>query len=311
VSQDNNISLHRPFSRREAIAILFGSILPTAAGCKVLGKDLTSSIKEDLQLSSGDENESPSESEAKYSDTIIICEESLPSSETDIPEWDGDYTFVSSIGKAEMDVECPAGQIMLSPLDALGRSGRAVGNITHSMAQESSNWRSAFEDEIEVAGWPKKNPEVTISVTHDGTEHAVDRTYVWNRCHLIADCLGGYLHAYMTNGDVDTEMSVTPAEDVFCGTRCANVGPDDADGLGYWGMAHVEDMVLEFLYGHDDIPVWYSAEPVYDGDELIPRAIVMQAKSADGAIDLCEVVHNVLPGFEIDYDTAQISRSIT
>ena len=54
--------------------------------------------------------------------------------------------------------------------------------------------------------------------------------------------------------------------------------------------------------------VWYSVEPIYEGDELIPRSVIVKAKSCSGELDVVAEVYNVCPGYTIDYMTGEVTE---
>ena len=73
-------------------------------------------------------------------------------------------------------------------------------------------------------------------------------------------------------------------------------------------MAYLENMVVSYLKEHPNCVVWYSVEPIYEGDELIPRSVIVKAKSCSGELYVVAEVYNVCPGYTIDYMTGEVTE---
>lgn len=106
----------------------------------------------------------------------------------------------------------------------------------------------------------------------------VDGKYLYNRCHLIGFQLSG------ENAN---------KENLITGTRYMNTE----------GMLPFENLVAEYIeetHNH----VLYRATPVYDGDNLVARGVVMEAQSVeDDGRGICfnVYVYNAQPGITINY----------
>lgn len=83
----------------------------------------------------------------------------------------------------------------------------------------------------------------------------------------------------------------------------AHTQPASNDGRG--GMQYFESAAVEFLEENPQCSVWYSARPVYEGDELVPRSVIVTMRSCNGKLDLCGEVFNAAEGYVIDYSTGQ------
>jgi len=103
--------------------------------------------------------------------------------------------------------------------------------------------------------------------------------YFYNRSHLIADSLGGRSYKY----------------NVVTGTRQQNVGNN-----GNGGMQYIEKKVKDYVEQTKN-NVYYSVEPYYEGNELVPRYVIVNAKSDDGVINEKVKVFNNASGYEINY----------
>ncbi|MBR4940834.1 MAG: DNA/RNA non-specific endonuclease, partial [Clostridia bacterium] len=108
----------------------------------------------------------------------------------------------------------------------------------------------------------------------------VDGKYLYNRCHLIGYQLTG------ENANVCN---------LITGTRSMNVD----------GMLPFEDMVADYVKETGN-HVLYRVTPVFEGNELLARGVVMEACSVeDQGEGICfnVFVFNAQPGIEIDYAT--------
>lgn len=204
--------------------------------------------------------------------------------------------------KAEIDVSVPDGTIKYFGLDELGRTQRAVGMITYEMVEDSAGSRSEFEKNAEPSGWPSKNQYVGQKSGRDGVGDGIlmhngktYKGYMWNRSHLIADALGGY--DYDQGGN-----QVSRRVNLITGTRAQNVGANDGDG----GMQHCESLALKWLKANQGKRLWYSVEPIYEGDELIPRSVIVKMLSEDGSLQGEWEIYNCAKGYEIDYSTGDV-----
>ena len=204
---------------------------------------------------------------------------------TDFTTWDAtsspDYYRV--VGAAVVDEDVDAGVVSYAPLDSLGRAGRAVARVTSSMVEAGVARKRESMEDILPSGWGH-NEKVDIDLPDGSTYHG----YLFNRSHLIAKSLGG------------SEV----VENLITGTRTQNVGANDGRG----GMAYPETLVRNWLRDNSEGSVWYSATPVYEGDELVPRSVIVDLRSSDGSLDLELEVYNAAQGYRIDYSDGTFSR---
>ena len=111
---------------------------------------------------------------------------------------------------------------------------------------------------------------------------SVDGGYLYNRCHLIG---------YQLSGENANE------ENLITGTRYMNVE----------GMLPFEDMVADYVHETDN-HVMYRVTPVFEGDDLVPSGVQMEAESVedDGeGVSFNVYVYNVQPDITIDYATGE------
>lgn len=110
----------------------------------------------------------------------------------------------------------------------------------------------------------------------------VDGKYLYNRCHLI-----GY---QLTAENANERNLIT-------GTRYLNVD----------GMLPFENMVADYVKETEN-HVLYRVTPMFDGDDLIAKGVLMEAKSMEDngvGVSYCVFVYNVQPGVTIDYATGE------
>ena len=73
------------------------------------------------------------------------------------------------------------------------------------------------------------------------------------------------------------------------------------------GMLPFENMVADYIKDTDN-HVMYRVTPIYDGDNLVARGVLMEAYSVEDngdGICFCVYVYNNQPGIEIDYATGE------
>ncbi|EIK42682.1 TPA: streptodornase B [Streptococcus pyogenes] len=172
-----------------------------------------------------------------------------------------------------------AGDILYSKLDELGRTRTARGTLTYANVEGSYGVRQSFGKNQNPAGWTGNPNHVKYKIEWlNGLSYVGD---FWNRSHLIADSLGG---------DALRVNAVT-------GTRTQNVGGRDQKG----GMRYTEQRAQEWLEANRDGYLYYEAAPIYNADELIPRAVVVSMQSSDNTINEKVLVYNTANGYTINY----------
>lgn len=183
--------------------------------------------------------------------------------------------YVRLVGSAVIEEELAPGESRYEGLDGLGRTGQVRACITHeTMEAGKARERGSLPD---PSGWPEENCEVDVALPTGRTYHG----WFWNRSHLLAKSLGG----------------TDERENLVTGTRMQNVGANDGQG----GMDVFETAIRDWLDAYPDVTVQYVATPLYVGDELIPRSVVVDVRSSDGAIDEELEVYNACKGYAIDY----------
>lgn len=232
--------------------------------------------------SAGDTTENDLESKAIPSPTEMQVEGALRS----YTVWSEDLApnYYRVTGSASVDVDLEPGEIIYSGLDYLGRSGRAIACVTFPMMEAGMARDRHDMTSISPSGWGH-NSEVAIELADGRVYHG----HLFNRSHLIAKSLGG--------ADI--------RENVITGTRTQNVGDNSPAG----GMLFCEQVVRDWLTRNPEGWVFYSATPIYEGEELLCRSVIVDIYSSDGTLDMQVEVYNAALGFEIDYVTGEFTES--
>lgn len=209
-------------------------------------------------------------------------------SQNDYPEWTyskyPEYYMVNGNAQIQYELFPSPGKINYSGKDELGRTQPVYGAITYDMIIKSaSEKRPSFKSNEKPSGWTK-NSEVSIETTtgtYDG--------WFLNQSHLIADRLGG----------------ATNTDNAITGTRMQNVGSRKQTG----GMYYVEELTVDYLRTHRSQYVYYSAKPIYIGNELMARYVVVDVQSSDKVLDSQFIIFNNQNGYTIDYTTGHYTKN--
>ena len=190
---------------------------------------------------------------------------------SDIPEFFGDPYCVLNNNVPDFNTPASAEPFEnYSDLDDLGRCGVAYACLGLETMPAAGEKRDSISS-VKPSGW-KNNDYGDL----------VDGGYLYNRCHLI----GWQLSAENAN-----------FKNLITGTRYLNVE----------GMLPFENMVADYVQETEN-HVLYRVTPLYEEEELVARAVLMEAKSVeDGGEGVCfsVYVYNVQPGVEIDYATGE------
>lgn len=111
----------------------------------------------------------------------------------------------------------------------------------------------------------------------------IDGKYLYNRCHLIGYQLAG------ENAN---------KKNLITGTRYLNVE----------GMLPYENDVDDYVE-RTGYHVLYRVTPIFEGDELVARGVLMEAYSVEGEgqFQFCVFCYNVQPDINIDYTNGESS----
>ena len=231
----------------------------------------TEADQEGIEVDATVEPESAEDDEVYYGETdatIVPHNSFYPGGfdADDLPEYSGKKYVILNDNKpyfTEDDISTDAFEYY-SALDGLGRCGTAYANICPELMPTE---KRGDISEIHPTGWKQKR--------YDGIVDA-DPPYLYNRSHLIAYKLAG------ENANI---------YNLITGTRYFNAE----------GMSYVEDRVYQYVKDTGN-HVLYRVTPVFFGDELVARGVLMEAGSVENdKICYCEFVYNVQPGIYIDY----------
>ena len=189
------------------------------------------------------------------------------------------------IGASQIDWSLEPGETEYGALDELGRATFARACVTKQLVDEGMARERGDLHDLEPSGWGH-NGEVDIPLATGEVYHG----YLWNRSHLLAKSLGG-----------DDEV-----RNLITGTRTQNVGSDSDGVVG--GMAYCEKLARNWVYAHADGWVYYAATPVYEGNELVCRSVMIDMRSSDGTLDMRIEVFNAAQGIAIDYATGEFKQ---
>ncbi|MCR5775224.1 MAG: DNA/RNA non-specific endonuclease [Lachnospiraceae bacterium] len=185
---------------------------------------------------------------------------------SEVPEYSGKKYVIINDGRpffSDEDITLKSFEYY-SSLDELGRCGTAYANICPELMPTE---KRGDISEIHPTGW--------VQNRYDGIVDA-DPPYLYNRSHLIAYKLAG------ENANI---------YNLITGTRYFNAE----------GMSYVEDKVADYVRNTGN-HVLYRVTPVFEGDDLLSRGVLMEAQSVeDDRISYCEFIYNVQPGIYLDY----------
>lgn len=156
-------------------------------------------------------------------------------------------------------------------LDNLGRTGVAYGVV----GPETRNKNDRTQNLADVT--PSGYFQVDVEEKYGIVFQPNDFPFLMTRSHLIAYALGG--------GELEPR-------DIIAGTYAFNNE-----------MLKIERAIINYVDICED-RVIYRVTPVYNGSELIPRGVLMEAydiESQGHYLNVCQYVFNNQPGFEIDY----------
>ena len=192
----------------------------------------------------------------------------------EIPEYEGsDYTVINNDTPyfTEEDKAKTDTFIKLSELDSLGRCGVMFARVDKSTMPTEERCSIGH---VKPSGWNQAKYPGIIKESP---------SFIYNRCHLGAFCL--------TSLNSDERNLIT-------GTRHFNVE----------GMLPIETMTVDYIEQTGN-SVLYRVTPIYDGNDLVAKGVLMEGLSSDGKLKFCRFVHNIQPGITIDYATGESRAS--
>ena len=158
-----------------------------------------------------------------------------------------------------------------SELDDLRRCGTAYACIGKDIMPTEERGQIGM---VKPTGW------------HTVKYDCVDDKYLYNRCHLIAYCLAG------ENAN---------EKNLITGTRYLNIE----------GMLPYETLTAKYMDNNPDNHVLYRVTPVFIGNELVARGVLMEGYSVEdngSGVNFCVFCYNVQPDVEINYTDGESSQ---
>lgn len=270
-----------------ALAVLLSLGMVAGVGCSASGTgDMSSASAPSSQPAAP---QSSGTTNAQDSDDVSNGK-AAPGSSARLAEpttWDESASpdYYRVVGPAVCDYPAAEGVAVYAGLDRLSRAGSVYAIVTYSMMEGGLARDRADMSDLHPSGW-YKNEQVAIEMPNGSTYNG----YFYNRSHLLAKSLGG-------------EESL---ENIITGTRTQNVGANDQTRTP-GGMAYAETKARNWLEAHPEGMVYYAVTPLYMGDELVARSVVVDILSSDGSIDEEIEVYNCAKGYVIDYATGDFS----
>ena len=265
----------------KSILILAGAIALTGCGqIHPTGHQKLPQVKQEVKDKSKSAYEKAKEFKDKHSNNETASNPS--GSDYDESKYPDMYEV---LGEAEID-ESKYSTTYSYSHDDLDRTTTAYGLVNYKAVMDSKGWRADFEPNSEPSGWYKGKESNNKKVSVKLPNGKIYNGYFYNRSHLIADSLGGRSYKY----------------NVVTGTRQQNVGNN-----GNGGMQYIEKKVVDYVEKTKN-NVYYSVEPYYEGNELVPRYVIVNAKSDDGVINEKVKVFNNASGYEINYADGSFTK---
>lgn len=269
----------------KSIVILAGAIALTGCGqIHPTGYQKLPQVKQEVKNKSKAAYEAAKEKVKEFKDKHSNTETSSNSMGSDYDESKFPDMY-EVLGKAEID-ESKFSTTYSYSHDDLDRTTTAYGLVNYKAVMDSKGWRADFEPNSEPSGWYKGKESNNKKVSVKLPTGKIYNGYFYNRSHLIADSLGGRSYKY----------------NVVTGTRQQNVGNN-----GNGGMQYIEKKIVDYVEKTKN-NVYYSVEPYYEGNELVPRYVIVNAKSDDGVINEKVKVFNNASGYEINYADGSFTK---
>ena len=269
----------------KSILILAGAIALTGCGqIHPTGYQKLPQVKQEVKNKSKSAYEAAKEKVKEFKDKHSNTETPSNPSGSDYDESKFPDMY-EVLGEAEID-ESKFSTTYSYSHDDLDRTTTAYGLVNYKAVMDSKGWRADFEPNSEPSGWYKGKESNNKKVSVKLPNGKIYNGYFYNRSHLIADSLGGRSYKY----------------NVITGTRQQNVGNN-----GNGGMQYIEKKVVDYVEKTKN-NVYYSVEPYYEGSELVPRYVIVNAKSDDGVINEKVKVFNNASGYEINYSDGSFAK---
>lgn len=197
-----------------------------------------------------------------------------------IPGFDGRTPYVEVnndkpyFTQSELSKAAEGTYLSLGNPDSLGRTGSSMACVGLDTFPPIDYERADLSS-VTPTGWKQEQYDQIIDGNNEGG-------WLYQRCHTIAVSLAGC--------DLEPKL-------IFTGTAYLN--------QTMWSC--FEEKVQRFIIDHNgEMTVLYRVTPIYNGLNLLPSGVLMEAESVEDSGDslsMCIYAYNVQPGIEIDYLT--------
>lgn len=197
-------------------------------------------------------------------------------SANDIPAYSGSGAYVAINNNVPYFTDADYTTTAFESYSSLDSLGRCGVAYANACQEIMPTEERGSIGQVKPTGW------------HTVKYDCVDGKYLYNRCHLI-----GY---QLSAENANTKNLIT-------GTRYLNVS----------GMLPFENMVADYVKETNN-HVLYRVTPVFDGNNLVAKGVLMEALSVEDKGDgVCFNVfcYNVQPGVTLDYATGDSSLEST
>lgn len=167
--------------------------------------------------------------------------------------------------------------VSLSNTDNLGRAGVANALLNKTTRQTVTRDKTGNAGTIQPVGYKQTK---------------IGNKYVYNRGHLIGYALAGKLKSF--------DASEANRNNIITQTAWANQSQKPTAR----GQLYYETLVRKALDKNQTVR--YRVTPLYQGNELVARGTLLQAKSRDGKLNFNVIVPNAQAGATIDYNTGNV-----
>ncbi|MCU2119511.1 DNA/RNA non-specific endonuclease [Enterococcus faecium] len=272
---------------------LLGILVLVAVGLSGKGYFQNNSTQEhDFQIKSSVQVGNKADSESKEFLGIRYDPNKYPNNIVNIN--DGKYTLTKEDHEALSEKGSQTFWVNYADLDQLGRAGDVEALITYDAINSHSSKnveRPSFKSSVHIAGEYKdrvfdqeRDTWVGKDSNNEITQLEGYKGYLYNKSHSLAWSLGGDMEVH----------------NLTLGTRAQNVGKNDQNG----GMAYSETIVRDAIYKNKNEKVLYKVDPIYKGNELVPRGSHVEAFSVNDngkTVNLNVYVFNNQKGININY----------
>lgn len=264
------MNIAKKLTSRIAAALLAVSMLFGLAGCSdgpvSSSEAVSSSVAESIVENTPEPTKTPTAT-PKPTEEPTVTPEPVQVTLADIPEYSGEpYVAINDNVPYFSDEDLTTASF--EDYSQLDSLGRCGMAYSCVGTETMPTEKRGSIGQVKPSGW------------HTVKYDFVDGKYLYNRCHLI-----GY---QLTAENANEQNLIT-------GTRALNID----------GMLPFENMTADYIKETGN-HVLYRVTPMFDGDDLVAKGVLMEAKSVedngDGVL-FCVFAYNVQPGVTIDYAT--------